>query len=212
MSKEFDLSLYLVTDRRTFNKNPLIEVVKQALDGGVTIVQLREKHVPIKEVIRFGRELHKLTRRYRVPLIINDNIIAALAIDAEGVHVGQNDQIAFSAREMIGPDKILGVSAGTVSEAIRAQQDGADYLGVGPIFPTKTKEDARNPIGIATLEQICAAVTIPVVAIGGITQETTQSIIHAGAYGIAVVSAIVAQPNPQEAAKNLKTIILSARQ
>ncbi len=205
--KEFDLSLYLVTDRRTFDNTPLIDVVEKAIIGGVTIVQLREKRVLTAEIIMLGKKLHEVTRHYGVPLIINDNIIAALAIGAEGVHVGQSDQIAFSAREMIGLNKILGVSAGTVQEAIRAQNDGADYLGVGSVFTTTTKKDAGHAIGLEMMRKISQSVHIPIVGIGGITKENASSVINAGAAGVAVVSAIIGAKDPKQAAKDLRNSI-----
>lgn len=212
MREKFDPSLHLVTNRAACGERPLLEVVERALDGGITVVQLREKELSTQGIVRIGMELHKLTQKYNVPLIVNDNIHAALAIDAEGVHVGQKDTPADEARKLIGTHKILGVSVTTVTQALRAQEQGADYLGIGPIYATRSKPDAGLPIGLEPLSFIRnhPAITLPLVAIGGITKHNAPDVIRAGAHGIAVVSAILAQPNVRMAAANLCFVMMQA--
>ena len=199
--KEFDLRLYVIVSD--------IDIVKQAIQGGAAMIQLREKNAPLDEVITLGRVLHAITMQYGIPLIINDYVDAALAIGAEGAHVGQKDMPAREARQILGEEKILGVSVSNVKEAIKAQADGADYLGVGPIFETHSKKDAGEPIGLERLREIVQAVSIPVVAIGGISTLNAASVINAGASGIAVISAGAGAENPREAARELKKLLIS---
>lgn len=203
--KEIDYSLYLVTDRDLMSTSTLAEAVEQSILGGCSIVQLREKHCSSLEFYQTAQEIKKITDRYQAPLLINDRVDIALAIQADGVHVGQKDLPAAKVRKLIGPDKILGVSAATVEEAIQAEQDGADYLGVGAMFSNQTKPDARIT-SISTLEAICNAVNIPIVIIGGINQATLPRFLHLPIAGAAVVSAIIAAQNITEAAKEMKTI------
>ena len=161
-----DLLLYAVTDRHWLDKRSLKEVVKESLDGGVTFVQLREKTLEDDKFLEEAKELKQLCKEYDVPFVINDNVDIAIAMDADGVHVGQSDMEAGNVREKLGPDKIIGVSAQTVEQAVLAEKRGADYLGVGAVFPTGSKDDAVE-VSHETLKAICEAVSIPVIAIGG---------------------------------------------
>ncbi len=195
--------LYAVTDRHWLKGRTLHCVVKESLDGGVSFVQLREKQLKEERFIEEAKDLKKLCHEYKVPFIINDNVDVALAIDADGVHVGQKDMEVEDVRLKLGPDKIIGVSAQTVQQAKLAEKQGADYLGVGAVFPTSSKEDASD-VTYETLKEICEAVSIPVVAIGGITQENVSMLAKSGICGIAVISAIYAQSNIKEAAIELK--------
>ncbi len=203
MKCKADYTLYLVTDRELALPLSIEEAVKQAVLGGVTLVQLRDKKADSGELFRSAQALKKVTDRLGIPLIIDDRADIMLASGAAGVHVGQSDLPAAEARRLIGPDKILGVSAATVEEAVAAEKAGADYLGVGAIFPTETKKDTRHP-SLEILWQICRAVSIPVVAIGGINRENAALLGGSGIAGIAVVSAILKGNCPEEAAAALK--------
>ena len=198
-----DMLLYAVTDRSWLGDKTLAMQVEEALKGGATFVQLREKHVDKEALQKEAGESQKLCRKYHVPFVINDNVEMAMEIGADGVHVGQSDMEAGSVREKLGPDKIIGVSAATVEQALQAEKRGADYLGVGAVFSTSTKEDAK-PLDHKMLKEICEAVNIPVVAIGGISQDNVLELKGSGISGIAVVSAIFAQKNIKEAANRLK--------
>lgn len=201
-----DLLLYAVTDRHWLHGRSLYSVVKQSLDGGATFLQLREKSLDDAAFLAEAKELQALCRSYRVPFIVNDNVDIALAVDADGVHVGQHDMAAGDVRAKLGSDKILGVSAQTVEQAKRAEAQGADYLGVGAVFPTGTKDDAA-PLSHDTLRAICEAVSIPVVAIGGITLENLPQLAGSGISGIAVVSAIYAAADIPAATRSLKDAV-----
>ena len=201
--KKEDLLLYAVTDRYWLNGRTLTQVVKESLDGGVTFVQLREKDLDDETFLQEAKELQALCKEYKVPFVINDNVDIAVAMDADGVHVGQSDMEAGDVRAKLGPDKIIGVSAQTVEQAILAQERGADYLGVGAVFPTGSKDDADD-VSHETLKAICEAVDIPVVAIGGIKMSNVCELKGTGIDGIAVISAIYAQENIPEATKALK--------
>ena len=198
-----NLLLYAVTDRYWLNGRSLCSVVKESLDGGVTFVQLREKKLDEAHFLEEAKELQQLCHSYHVPFVINDNVDIALAIDADGVHVGQSDMEALDVRAKLGSDKIIGVSAQTVEQAILAERHGADYLGVGAVFPTGSKDDAQE-VSYDTLKAICNAVSIPVIAIGGITKENVGKLSGSGICGIAVISAIYAQKDIQKAAADLK--------
>lgn len=200
------LQLYAVTDNRWLNGSSLAEAVEKALAGGVTCVQLREKHLPFDEFLRTAKEINTLCQTYHVPFIVDDNLDIALACNADGLHIGQNDMPAAEARKLLGPDKILGVSAQTVEQAVAACRDGADYLGVGAAFPTGTKTDAVE-VPLDTLKSITAAVDIPVVAIGGISADNIPQLSGTGIAGAAVVSAIFAQEDIKKAAANLRQLI-----
>ena len=198
-----DLLLYAVTDRNWLGGHTLYQDVEAAIKGGATFVQLREKKLDEEHFLEEAKEIKELCRRYHVPFVINDNVDIALAMDADGVHVGQSDMEAGSVREKLGPDKIIGVSAQTVEQAVLAQQRGADYLGVGAVFPTGSKDDAVE-VSHDTLRAICEAVDIPVIAIGGISAENVKELADSGICGIAVISAIFAQPDIEAATKELK--------
>lgn len=200
-----DLLLYAVTDRAWLGDKTLAQQVEESLKGGATMVQLREKHLDRETFKTEALELKELCRRYSVPLIINDDVELALEIGADGVHVGQEDLEAGRARALLGPDKILGVSAHSVEEALRAQEAGADYLGAGAVFPTDTKDDV-SVLPYERLKDICAAVDIPVVAIGGIGTHNILRLSGSGVAGVAVVSAIYAQPDVERAARELKAL------
>ena len=197
------LQLYAITDSHWLNGRTLYSVVKESLEGGVTFLQLREKELDEEHFLEEARELQKLCREYQVPFVINDNVDIAAAINADGVHVGQSDMEAGDVRAKLGPDKIIGVTAKTVEQAVLAQERGADYLGVGAVFHTDSKADAKE-ISFDTLKDICKAVSIPVVAIGGITEENVRELAGSGICGIAVISAIYAQGDIKKAAENLK--------
>ena len=200
------LLLYAVTDRKWTGKQTLYEQVEDALEGGATFVQLREKTLDEEHFLEEAKALKKLCAKYSVPFVINDNVGIALAMDADGVHVGQSDMEAGAVREKLGPGKIIGVSAQTVEQALLAEKHGADYLGVGAVFPTTSKDDAAE-VSYDTLKAICEAVSIPVVAIGGITQGNVVKLAGSGIDGVAVISAIYAQKDIKKAAADLKAAV-----
>ena len=201
MKHGIDYSLYLCTDRRLMT-SPIEASVESALRGGTTVIQLREKDCSSREFYELGLRVKKITERYNAPLIINDRVDIALAVGAAGVHVGQGDLPCKVVREIVGPDMIVGVSAATLDEAVQAEEDGADYLGVGAMYATATKTDTR-PVSMEELLKIRAAVKIPIVVIGGINKQTLGNFKGTGVNGLAVVSAIVAQPDPEAAAREL---------
>ena len=196
------LRLYAVTDRSWLNGHALFEDVEKALKGGVTLLQLREKNMDFDAFVKSAYEIKAVCRKYNVPLIINDSIEVAKAVDADGVHLGQSDMPASKARAILGKDKIIGVTAKTVEQAQKAQSDGADYLGSGAIFGTTTKGNAIK-MDMETLKSITAAVNIPVAAIGGITGENILSLAGTGIAGAAVVSGIFAAEDIESAARDL---------
>ena len=200
------LLLYAVTDRSWLNGQTLYEQVEQSLEGGATFVQLREKELDEEHFLEEAREIKELCRKYNVPFVINDNVDIALAMDADGVHVGQSDMEAGDVRAKLGPDKIIGVSAQTVEQALLAQSHGADYLGVGAVFPTGSKADASE-VSHDTLREICEAVDIPVIAIGGIGKNNVKELSGSGICGIAVISAIFAQKDIKTATEELKEAV-----
>ena len=197
--------LYAVTDRAWLNGRTLAECVHQAIEGGATFVQLREKEAPFEDIVELGRELAVLCHDAGIPFVIDDDAEAALACGADGVHVGQEDMACAKARELLGPDAIVGVSAQTVEQALAAQADGADYLGVGALIPTPTKPDAVD-VTREELRAICNAVDIPVVGIGGLNAGTIPSIAGYGADGAAVVSAIFAADDCLQATRELRSV------
>lgn len=200
-----DLLLYAVTDRSWLNGATLYEQVEEALKGGATFVQLREKELDQAHFLEEAIQIKELCKRYQVPFVINDNVDIALEMDADGVHVGQSDMEAGDVRAKLGPDKIIGVSAQTVEQAVLAEQRGADYLGVGAVFHTGSKADAED-VSHETLKAICQAVTIPVIAIGGISRQNVLELSGSGICGIAVISAIFAQPDIRSATAELKAL------
>lgn len=207
---ELDYSLYLVTDRELMSTATLEEAVEQAILGGTTLVQLREKDVSTLEFYRTAVKIKQVTDQYHVPLIINDRVDIALAVDAAGVHIGQSDLPVQRVRAILGKDKVLGVSASTREEAIRAQEDGADYLGVGAMFATGTKTDAKL-VPMEELKKIREAVTLPIVVIGGINRKTIPLFDGMGIDGIAVVSALISAKDITQEAKELKEFVLHLR-
>ncbi len=200
----FDLSLYLVTDRRLSLGRTTCEVVAEAIAGGVTAVQLREKHCSTREFIDEARLVKKLLQGTAIPLIINDRLDVALAVEAEGVHLGQQDMSISDARRLAGSRLIIGISAESLADALRAEAEGADYIGISPVFATATKTDTAKPLGLAGIRRIRAAVRLPLVGIGGISVDNAIEVLRAGADGVAVVSAIVSAPCPRSAAAALK--------
>ncbi len=198
-----DLLLYAVTDRHWLGKETLSEQVEKALRGGATFIQLREKNMEKQALLEEAREIQSLCREYGVPFVINDYADFAAEIGADGVHVGQKDLAGQDVRKIIGPDKILGVSAKTVEQAKAAEAMGADYLGVGAVFETGSKEDAAQ-ISHETVEEICKAVNIPVIGIGGITGENVELLSGRGLCGVAVISAIFGRTDIEKATAELK--------
>ena len=201
-----DLLLYAVTDRRWLGGRRLADQVEEALKGGVTFVQLREKDLDEERFLEEAKEIKELCRRYQVPFVINDNVGIAQAVDADGVHVGQSDMEAGDVRARLGQDKIIGVSAQTVEQALLAESRGADYLGVGAVFATGSKADASE-VDHETVKAICQAVHIPVIAIGGITRENVGALAGTGICGAAVISAIFAQEDVEEETRKLKEAV-----
>jgi len=200
-----DLLLYAVTDRYWLKNETLVSQVEKALKGGTTFVQLREKELGEAAFLEEAREIKALCEKYHVPFVINDNVEIALQADTDGVHVGQSDMEAGNVRELIGMDKILGVSVQTVDQALLAEKQGADYLGVGAVFPTGSKTDAED-VSFEMLKQICSAVSIPVIAIGGIGKDNVMKLADSGICGIAVISAIFGQKDIEAATAELKTL------
>lgn len=200
-----NLTLYLVTNNSE-NEEEFLNTIEEAIKGGVTIVQLREKDKDTGNFYNLAVKVKEITRKYGVPLIINDRLDIMLACDAEGLHVGQSDMPADIARKLIGPEKILGVSAATIKEAQKAEKDQADYIGIGAVYPTQTKDDAEY-ITKDELEEVVKSIDIPAVAIGGITEENALELVDTGITGLSVVSAIMNADNPQIASNNLLNII-----
>ena len=205
----FDYSLYLVTDRTLSLGRSTVEVVRAAIRGGVSCVQLREKGCSTREFMDEARLLKALLAGTGVPLFINDRLDVALAVGADGVHLGQNDLAIADARRLVGNRMIIGISAESVADAVRAEAEGADYIGASPVFTTPTKTDTAPPLGLAGLRAIRRAVQLPLVAIGGINADNAAAVLRAGADGLAVVSAIVSAPCPRTAAAVLRQRIQS---
>lgn len=211
MSQAVDWSVYVITDQHVAGDRSIIDVVRAAIRGGATVVQLREKTATTREMIELGRALHELTAAAGIPLIVNDRVDVALAVGAEGVHLGVDDMPVALAREILGPERIIGASPETIEGARQAEQDGADYLGIGDVYGTPTKGDAGQPIGLEGLARMVGAVSIPVVAIGGIHPENAGAAIEAGAAGVAVISAVVGAADPAAAAERLGAAVRAAR-
>ena len=207
----FDLGLYLVTDRAALLGRDLFDVVGQAVAGGARLVQLREKRACTREFVELARGLVALVRPLGAQLVINDRVDVALAADADGVHVGQDDMHPADVRALLGPHKLIGLSVTGEEEARAAQGLPMDYLGAGPVFATTTKVDAGEPQGLAGLARMVALAEVPVVGIGAITAANAAAVLAAGASGLAVVSAICAAPDPLAAARELRAIVDAAR-
>lgn len=201
--KEFDTSLYFITDSTGFPEEEFLGRIEAALQGGVTFLQIREKDKTTREYLNLAQKVHALTKKYNVPLIIDDRLDIAMAIDAEGVHLGQSDMPVDLARKILGPDKIIGATAKTVPQALEACEQGADYLGVGAIYPTTTK--VKTVLTSAeTLRDICNAVPIPANAIGGLNKDNIGILAGIPIAGICVVSAVMKAEDPRKAASELK--------
>ncbi|MBI3997815.1 MAG: thiamine phosphate synthase [Armatimonadetes bacterium] len=205
-----DLSLYVLTDRVLSGRSHE-EQAAEAIRGGATAIQLREKTFSTRQMVEVGTRLAELCRRSGVVVMVNDRADVAVACAADGVHVGEDDLPVAAARRIVGAGKVVGASADTVEAAVRAEREGADYLGVGSLFATATKPDAGAPIGLGALRDIVRAVRIPVVGIGGITPDNAPDVIRAGAAGVAVISAVVGQPDIAAAARRLRERIDAAR-
>ena len=201
--KKFDTSLYFITDSTGFSEEEFLRRIEGALQGGVTFLQIREKDRTTREYLELARKVHALTKRYGVPLIIDDRLDIAMAIGAEGVHLGQSDLPIDLARQILGPDRIIGATAKTVPQALEAYQLGADYLGVGAIYPTTTKVKTILT-STDTLREICAAVPIPANAIGGLNRDNIDILAGIPIAGICVVSAIMKADDPRQAALELR--------
>ncbi len=206
-----DYTLYLVTDRDLSRERPTPLVVAAAVRGGVTCVQLREKALSTRAFLAEARAVAAVLRATGVPLIINDRIDVALAAGADGVHLGQTDMPIADARPIVGPEMILGVSVESVDDARAAEAEGADYVSVSPVYATPTKTDTVAPLGVDGVAAVRAAVSVPMVAIGGLNRETCEAVVRAGADGIAVVSAIVSADDPEASARDLADRIRRAR-
>ena len=200
---EIDYSLYLVTDRSFLKDKPLHQAVEDAILGGVTLVQLREKDASTREFYEIAKEVKKVTDHYKVPFLINDRLDIAQAVNADGVHLGQSDMPINTARKILGKDKIIGISAGNVDEALEAEKNGANYIGIGTIFFTGTKKDIDTPIGIESLRKIYSSINIPAVAIGGVNESNFREVLSTGVDGISVISAILGKSDITAASKAL---------
>lgn len=203
--KASDLQVYAITDRYWLNGASLAEQVEDVLKNGATFLQLREKEFSHEEIVSEAKEIQKIARKYQVPFVINDDIYAAKEIDADGVHIGQSDMEYQKAREILGPDKIIGLSAGNLKEAITAEKAGADYIGVGAVFPVTTKED-HTDMTFEELREICNTISIPVVVCGGVTADNLMQLRGTGIDGISVISAIFGQADPGAATRKLVTL------
>lgn len=205
--KNLNLSLYLVTDEND-DEEKFLKTIEDAINGGVSVVQIREKTKDTLDFYNLALKVKEITAKYNVPLIINDRVDVALAIDADGVHIGQSDMPCDVTRKLVGPNKIVGVSAATIDEAKKAEKDGANYIGTGAVFPTATKDDAPK-ITKKDLKEIVESINIPVVAIGGITLDNASELTDTGIKGLSVVSAIMSSDNPRESAEKLLNIFNS---
>ena len=209
-TQNIDYSLYLVTDRGLSRERSTLEIVTAAVNGGATVVQLREKQCSTRDFIEQALAIKDFLKDRGVPLIINDRVDVAQAIEADGVHLGQTDMPLEVAKKILGDSMIIGISAESLPDAIAAEQGGADYLGVSPIYATPTKADTAPALGLEGLRKIRKAVRLPLVGIGGLNPDNAAEVIRNGADGVAVVSAIVAADDPQAAADALRQIIIKA--
>jgi thiamine-phosphate pyrophosphorylase len=207
MMNKNDLLLYLCTDQGYVGERSLAEIIEEAIAGGVTMIQIREKNACTREFFEMVCVARNITKARRIPLVVNDRLDVALAADADGLHIGQSDLPLKAVRKIAGSKLFIGVSTGTVEEALAAEKDGADYLGVGAVFPTGSKADAGDAIGLEGLARVCAAVKIPVVGIGGVSSQNAADVMKTGAAGIAVISAILAQKDIKAASEALKAQI-----
>jgi thiamine-phosphate pyrophosphorylase len=206
-----DYSVYLVTDRELARGRTTLEIAAAAIRGGVSCIQLREKTCSTREFIDEALAIRSLLARHEIPLIINDRVDVALAVKADGIHLGQKDMPCSMARQLIPESMIVGISVESLDDAIAAQKDGADYLGVSPIYSTPTKTDTAQPLGLEGLRSIRSEVDLPLVGIGGLNADNAEAVIHNGADGVAVVSAIVAADDPEAATRALSEIVRLAK-
>jgi thiamine-phosphate pyrophosphorylase len=204
------LRLYVITDRALARGRPDIEIAREAIAGGATALQLRWKAGPLSEALQVGHALRALCREAGVLFVVNDRVDLALALEADGVHVGVSDLPVPETRKLVGESMVVGFSPETLEQALAAEAAGADYLGVGPVYPTTTKLDAGPAVGLEHLAQIAGAVGIPVVGIGGITAVNAAAVIRAGAVGVAVISAVVGAEDVREAARQLREVVDAA--
>jgi thiamine-phosphate pyrophosphorylase len=207
-----DLSLYLVTDRNLSLGRATVDIVRAAIAGGVTCVQLREKECSTRQFVAEARAVRELLAGTGIPLVINDRIDVALAVGADGVHLGQSDMLVADARRLVGHSMLIGISAECVDDAVRAQAEGANYVSISPVFSTPTKTDTAPALGLEGVARIHAAVSLPLVGIGGVKPGNASGVIRAGCDGVAVISAIVSAPDPQKAAAELITIVRQAKE
>ena len=212
MSYPLDYSLYLVISQSDCLGRDVFQVLEQAVLGGVSLVQLREKSMPTRNLVSLAKKIKALLDQHNIPLIINDRVGVALAVDAAGVHVGQDDMHPLDARPLIGPHRILGLSINTEEQLEEAYNLPVDYLGIGPVFATQTKKDCKPVLGVEQLSLLCRKKHVPAVGIGGITIDNASQITAAGAEGVAVVSAVCAAERPEEAAAHLRRLIAPQRE
>ena len=203
ITKSINWKLYFIADFESAGGKDLVWVVKEAVKGGVGIVQLRVKTLSTHEFLNLGKEIHNFLKKKGIPFIVNDRIDIALALNADGVHLGQQDMPLSIARKLIGKSKLIGISVNNLKEALEAERGGGNYIGVGPVFPTSTKPDIRTPIGIEGLRKIRERVKIPVIAIGGINKSNAKIVYSAGINGVAVVSAILSSSNPMKSTQEI---------
>ena len=211
-NKNLDLSLYLVTDRSLAKDKDLLWIIKEAVSGGVSVVQLREKELSSCEFFSLAKKIKIFLDSCNIPLIINDRVDIALAVEAAGVHLGQSDLPCQVARNILGENKIIGISVENINQALQAKKSGANYIAYSPVFFTKSKNDINKPLGLQGVKQISNLLNLPGIGIGGINFDNAKEVIKAGAFGIAVISAIINSENPQKAAFKLRQIVDKAKQ
>lgn len=209
--KPFDLSVYVITDTRLSRERSIADIVVAAIAGGATCIQLREKDLPTRELYNKAKILRELTQRQGITFIVNDRLDIAMAVEADGVHLGQDDLPASTGRRILPPQMILGITARNLPQALQFERDGASYLGVGAVYGTETKDNTGTPIGLQGLAEIARGVRIPVVGIGGINAQRAGEVIRAGASGVAVVSAIVAAADVAAATQEIARAVNDAR-
>ncbi|AVX20102.1 MULTISPECIES: thiamine phosphate synthase [Carboxydocella] len=209
--KKLDLSLYVISGQHLAQGRELLAVMEAALVGGATVIQLREKNLSGRELVAAGLALKELAHRYGATFIVNDRVDIALAVDADGVHLGQDDLPVTMARQIMGPDKIIGLSTHSWEQALAASKLPVDYIGVGPVFPTSSKPDAEKPVGLSLVQRVARELSVPFVAIGGINAGNIQQVLAAGARNVAVISAVVAAPDVTAAARELKNFVAGGR-
>jgi len=206
-----DYTLYVIVGTGSNREKPLLDIAREAIEGGASVIQLREKEMKARELVETGLKLRALTAEKGVKFIVNDRVDVARAVDADGVHLGQEDLPLAMAREILGPDKVIGISASSIQEALAAEREGADYIGLGAVFATRTKGDAGRPVGVEMVREVVRRVSIPVVAIGGIDLDNVGQVVRAGADGIAVVSAVTTVSDVAGAARRLLNRIKEAK-